>query len=444
MPLETPWASRVPLSSSAILLLNWFVDNDAYFLHKLWYLAQDRALFKLYMAWRVDLTKLWDDSEVMRSMLESLFEVIAAMLGDEEKKHQLIALLTSDPSFAQIAVDYYALTPISRYRTAFYEERKKYISFPENIRTQEWDTVEAMTRQTAHTETRTLNLDISGREDIGEIVFGGKNVSEFISRKTALVAPISQRLSSIKSACGTPIRQTLTLSHTVRLFKEGSGKMYLCITDEFLEGMILEFTVQGEVAFVYRTEDFVYPIIKTTDSHGNTNVLTGETIHVSWDFRMWDNRGGWTGESGWRARQPRENAGQGAGNRDRRWSDKNTVFSRRNVVEGSNISWWWLSKIGDTGPGDVDNIQKLQLVYDTWKWDVTTASLVSIMDAYFTWSTPQQDTSFGDNCIAIDLVRGWGAIRTYVLYRGSFNNVSAIQQKYTKNGIQPLIMWKLG
>lgn len=138
-----------------------------------------------------------------------------------------------------------------------------------------------MTRQTAHTETRTLNLDISGREDIGEIVFGGKNVSEFISRKTALVAPISQRLSSIKSACGTPIRQTLTLSHTVRLFKEGSGKMYLCITDEFLEGMILEFTVQGEVAFVYRTEDFVYPIIKTTDSHGNTNVLTGETIHVS-------------------------------------------------------------------------------------------------------------------------------------------------------------------
>lgn len=73
----------------------------------------------------------------MRSMLESLFEVIAAMLGDEEKKHQLIALLTSDPSFAQIAVDYYALTPISRYRTAFYEERKKYISFPENIRTQE-------------------------------------------------------------------------------------------------------------------------------------------------------------------------------------------------------------------------------------------------------------------------------------------------------------------
>lgn len=53
----------------------------------------------------------------------------------------------------------------------------------------------------------------------------------------------------------------MTLNHTVRLFRHPTThEMYLCITEAFGEGMIVEFSSQGEAQKVYKSDDFSYPI----------------------------------------------------------------------------------------------------------------------------------------------------------------------------------------
>lgn len=100
-----------------------------------------------------------------------------------------------------------------------------------------------------------------------------------------------------------------------------------------------------------------------------------------------------------------------------------------------------MSRIGDSGPEDADNIEGLKRAYTAWVPGMDAKKLVSILQSSARYSNSQQDTEFGENCVVIEIFREEvNDYRNYVLYRGPFNNVSAIQSKYTKNGVQPLIM----
>lgn len=108
-------------------------------------------------------------------------------------------MLKNDASFLQIAKDYYSLTPSRAAKAHIVSEWEPFLGG--NIAVGNNSAESVLADQTAEYRAPLLaamTTEISGDSSRGEIVFSGRSVSDRIRGKAPIIAPLTEKLGTIK------------------------------------------------------------------------------------------------------------------------------------------------------------------------------------------------------------------------------------------------------